>query len=349
MKNIILINVLIGFLGSIVLAWGGRGHDSICETASFLVQEPGLKSFLKSRPHIMGHLCNIPDTQWRSIDSKLRASGDPTHYIDPEVIGLIPKTMPLDLKKLNADFNGKQNQFDPSKKIFNLTREMGSSWWRVDQFMNEVAKLKMSFTSATPPQNKSEEQDIKLGFNQSTYQFMVLIGIMGHFVGDASMPYHNTTDYDGWKSGHGGIHSYYEDLVVAELSGDLQKQILEASKKYKKAEFINKKFSTLEKMRSFSQTAFDEIKLIEKLDPVIKKSEMKTEKGMSLKTAAERKAPAEAAKKMQKMMVDQMARSAVLLAHLWDQAYLSAGQPDLSKYKSYQYPNTVDFIAPDYE
>lgn len=349
MKFSILFSLLITFTTSPVLAWGGRGHDSICEAASFLVQEKGLKDFLKSRPHIMGHLCNMPDVHWKSLDSKLRAVGDPTHFIDPEVIGLVPKTVPLDLKKLNADFNGKQNQFYPEKKIFSLTQEMGSSWWRVDQFMREIAKLKTTFEKALPPQNSSEEQNEKLAFNQAGYNFMVLTGIMGHFVGDASMPYHNTTDYDGWKSGHGGIHAYYEDLVVSEISGDLHAKILRNAIPYKKAEFLSAKLSTLEKMRAFSQIAFDEIKLIQKLDPVTKKSEVKIEKGMNLRTPAERKPPSEAVKKMEKMMVQQMARSAVLLAHMWDEAYKSIGKPDLSKYKSYKYPTTVDFIAPDYE
>lgn len=349
MKFSILFSILIAFSSSSVFAWGGRGHDSICETATFLVQEKGLKDFLKSRPHIMGHLCNIPDIQWRSLPADKRALGDPTHYIDPEILGMIPKNVPLDLKILNADFNGKQNLFDPEKKIFSVTREVGSSWWRVDQFMRDIEKLKTVFESATPPQNKSEEQDEKLSFNQASYQMMIHMGIMGHFVGDASMPYHNTTDYDGYKSGHGGIHSYYEDLVVAEISGDLHNKILKQTTHFKKASFVSAKLSPLEKMRVFSQIAFDEIKLIQKMDPIIKKSEIKNEKGLSLRTAAERKAPSEAVKKMENLIIKQMARSAVLLANLWDQAYISAGRPDLSKYKSYKYPSTVEFIAPDYE
>lgn len=297
----------------------------------------------------MGHLCNIPDTQWRSIANDKKALGDPTHYIDPEIIGMIPKNVPLDLKKLNTDFNGKQNLFDPEKKIFSLTREMGSSWWRVDQFMREILKLKTTFENAVPPKNKAEEQDEKLSFNQASYQFMVYMGVMGHFIGDTSMPYHNTTDYDGYKNGHGGIHSYYEDLLVAEISGDLQNKILKQAGKYKKTPYLSASLSTLEKMRSFSQIAFDEIKIIEKLDPLIKKSELKSENGLSLRTPAERKEPSASVKKIESLIIQQMARSAVLLAHLWDQAYISAGKPDLSFYKSYKYPTTVEFIAPDYE
>ena len=47
-------------------AWGGRGHNTICEAAAFLVKNKELKEFLQLRPHIMGHLCNIPDIQWKN-------------------------------------------------------------------------------------------------------------------------------------------------------------------------------------------------------------------------------------------------------------------------------------------
>ncbi|MNL81910.1 hypothetical protein D3C87_2091530 [compost metagenome] len=43
-----------------------------------------------------------------------------------------------------------------------------------------------------------------------------------------------------------------------------------------------------------------------------------------------------------------MARGALLLANLWDEAYVQAGRPQLAAYKSYKYPFTVDFVAPDY-
>lgn len=349
MKNIILFAVLVSFHTKIVWAWGGRGHDSICETATFLVQEPGLAQFLKSKPHIMGHLCNVPDTQWRSLDKKAKSAGDPTHYVDPEILGFIPKTLPLDLKKLTTDFTGKTNQYDTEKKIFSVTREMGTSWWRVDQFMRLISGLKPIFEKAPAALAKSDEQNEQLPYNKAVYDFLVYSGVMGHFVGDTSMPYHNTTNYDGWKNGHGGIHGYYEDQVVSEISGDLHSKILKGAKKIKKADYLKSDLSTLEKMRIFSQISFDEIKKLEAWDPLIKKSEVKIENGMSLRTPAQRKLPAEALKKIEPLLISQMARSSVFLAHLWDEAYRSAGKPDLTKYKSYKYPTTVEFIFPDYE
>lgn len=327
--------------------WGGRGHDSICEVAVHLVKDASLKDFLKSRGYMMGHLCNVPDTQWRSLDSKLTAAGNPTHYIDPEIVGAIPKTLSLDLKKLKKEHTGKTNQFEPQKKIFNVPREMGTAWWRVDQFMREVVKLKPKFAKASPPQNKAEEQSESLPYNQAVYEFMTLIGVMGHYVGDLAQPLHNTADYDGWAKGHGGLHGFYEEDVVSEISADIQSLIRQEAQKIKTADWL--KGSTLEKLRAFSQVSFDEYPEILKLDPVTKKSEVKVDKGMSIRTSAERKAASTAASKLQPMIIGQMARSAKLLAHLWDEAYQSAGKPPLVQYKSHRYPTQVEFLFPDYE
>jgi hypothetical protein len=354
MKKSIPFNLLAIFLtvsfGSQALSWGGRGHDTICETAAFLVEEPGLKAFLKSRSHTMGHLCNLPDIQWRSIvDANVKASGDPTHYVEPDILGLKPTQTSTDIKKLQLEWAGKNRVDEPNKKIFQLTREMGSLWWRVDQFMRLKSQLKEGFAKSQPPANKQEEQNDQLPFNQHTYQFMVYAGLMGHFVGDASMPYHNTINFDGYKNGHGGIHAYYEEQSVSENGTELENKVYQAAKKFKIAKWKNSKLSTIEKLQIFSEEALADQKEIEKLDPIIKKSELKIENGMNLRTPAERKDASVGAKKFEPLIVKQLAKSSVMLAHLWDEAYRSVGKPELAKYKSYRYPLTADFIYPDYE
>jgi hypothetical protein len=69
---------------------------------------------------------------------------------------------------------------------------------------------------------------------------------------------------------------------------------------------------------------------------------------MKIKTAAERKPPEENLKNFSSLITEQMARSAVLLAQLWDQMYKEAGEPELKSYKSYRYPLTPEFVTPDY-
>ncbi len=328
-------------------AWGGRGHDTICQTATFLVKEKELKDFLQARPQIMGHLCNLPDTQWRNESGDVRASGDPAHFIDPEILGFKAETLPLDLKKLSLEFKGKSNALDPEEKLFSIPRQLGSMWWRVDQMMRLLVATKKDFEQAKIPQNKQDEQNESLPYNQAVYRFLTLAGIMGHYVADAAQPWHNTADYDGFLSGHGGIHSYYENEVVSIYDGDLMAKVLKRARSLKMPGV--KTGTVLEKMRAFSSLAAKDLEAVKKLDPVIKKSELKNEGGLKLKTEAQRKPASEVAAKMEPLITTQMARAAQLLADFWDEAYREAGRPHLKSYRSWRHPFKVDFISPDYE
>jgi hypothetical protein len=329
---------------SLALAWGGRGHDAICVAASFLVKDKNLAEFLKYRSHVMGHLCNIPDTYWKGLPAEITKVGNPTHFIDPEVTGLKVSEIPNDYATVVKEFTGKDNKIKPNAKIFSVPDDVGSVWWRADQFMRRIAQL--DFKEATPPEKK-QEQDDKLPYNANVYQMWVNMGLMGHFVGDAAQPFHSSADYDGYMHGHGGIHSYYEEQVVAQIGQELPDLIVKKAKILKSPSFLKPK-NTVEKMKELSVLSNKDIEKIFKLDPVIKKSEVIKDKGMEIRTAAERKSPEAGLKVFKPMIIEEMARSATLLANLWDAAYASVGRPDLSKYRSYKYPFTPDFVPPDY-
>lgn len=332
---------------NIVLAWGGRGHAAICEAAVFLVKNKSLKEYLQNKPQMMGHLCNIPDTSWRSLSEESRKYGDPTHFIDIEVLGLKIKDIPADYKKIVSTYTGTENKFKDGIKIFSVPTEFGSVWWRADQFyrlaLEEAKKLKV----LPAPANSKEEQNEDFPYNKAFYNLVVDLGLMGHFVGDAGQPYHNTSDYDGYASNHGGIHAYFEDASVAYFGADLVYQITKKANSMKSAAFIKPK-SVIEKMRALSEISSLEIKTIDKLDPVIKPSIIRIEKGMSLRTPAERKSASVGFKNFEKLIVQEMARSSLLLANLWEQAYVEAGEPAMKAYKSYRYPLVPEFVMPDY-
>lgn len=337
-----------------VLAWGGRGHHVICEAATFLVQEKALQNFLRSRSHTMGHLCNIPDTYWKSLGGEANTQGYATHFIDMDILPIPAKEFPLDYKVLIEKYTGTKNVITGSP-IHSIPKDLGSSWWRADQFYRLAVKAGKPAQSATVPANNQEEQNEKLPYNQSVYSFYVNLGLMGHFVGDNSQPYHLVADYDGYAAGHGGIHSYYEEALVSALPATLTSKVVSEGKKLQqkvksKAEsvrFLTEK-SVVAKMKAAAEISLAEIKKIEALDKVIKPSEKKSEKGMSLKTPAERQSADVMAPKFEALIVSQMARAASLLAHLWDQAYIDSGRPQLTAYRSYDYPFTPEFVAPDY-
>lgn len=328
-------------------SWGGRGHATLCEAAVYLVKSPELKQFLTMRPHTMGHLCNIPDIYWKSLPSDVRKSGDPGHYFNPEKLGLKIDEVPTDYKKIVEQYTGKPNKINEGQTLFSIPDDVGSAWWRADQFYRLALEGAKKAKAHTPPQNWKEAQDNKLPFNEGTYQMMTYMGIMGHFVGDLGQPFHVTSDHDGYAAGHGGIHNYYEEQVVSFFDADLLSKIVKEAKKMKNPKFTQNE-STLENLRALSIITYSDIKEALKVDKVIKPSVLTIDKGMSNKKPAERKPASENYKAYEKLIVRQMARSSVLLAHFWEQLYKEAGSPQVSEYGSYLYPFTPDFVKPDY-
>lgn len=329
-------------------AWGGRGHAAICESAVYLVQNENLKEYLQNKPHMMAHLCNIPDISWRSLGNQFTAHGNPTHYINAELIGAQIKDVSTDLKSIIEKYTGTENRIKENSKISSIPQDMGTNWWRADQFQRRAIQFANELKKQTAPANSKEEQDDNLAYNKSFYEMIVSMGVMGHFVGDNSQPFHVTSDHDGYAAGHGGIHSYYEDSSVAFFGPDLQTKIVAAAKKMKSTAKFLKGTGAVEKMRALGEISAGEVKAILKVDPVITPSVLKIEKGMSLKTVAKRQPANIGFKKFEKLMTVQMARASLLLAHLWDEAFAAAGNPEAKAYKSYKYPLNPEFVMPDY-
>lgn len=340
--------IAVTLYSSIGSTWGGRGHDTICRAASFLVKDKSLKEYLSNKPQMMGHLCNIPDFYWKSLGGNAAKFGNSAHFIDLEITGASIKSISLDYKKIIDEYTGKTNKLkNDGSTIKFIPTEFGSVWWRADQFSKRIQNLKGEFEKAKPPANRKEEQDNELPYNKLVYQMITDMGLMGHFVGDTSQPFHTTADYDGWIAGHGGIHAYFEDGIVSEFDGDLEALVLKKARTMTESSFL-KPATVLGKMKALSEISMNEIPAIFKLDPVIKKSSVIKEHGMEIRTEAERQSTSVAFKRMNKMILTDLARGATLLANLWDDAYEKAGRPKLNAYKSYKYPFTTDFVMPDY-
>lgn len=339
-------------------SWGQRGHHTLCDAAVFLVKEPGLKNYLQNKPNMMGHLCNVPDYHWKNLGSDARKFGDTAHFVDLELLGVPFNQIPTDYKEIINTYTGKENKFEPGI-LRSIPTEFGSNWWRADQFYKRAIASGLQIRASVAPSNKKEETDPKFPFNKSVDEFTLNIGLMGHYVGDNGQPFHLTADYDGYKKGHGGIHAFYEDDVVAQMPYDLHSKIVKEGqklqsyihskdkKKLAEVQFLKEK-TVVEKMRALGELSYNDIEKIFKIDPVITKSEMKEEKGMKIKTAAVRKSAATVSKNLEPLVVLHLARSATLLAQLWDEAYVAIGSPTIQTSKSYYFPLTPDFVMPDY-
>lgn len=359
MKKISLYLVsLVIFQCSSVWAWGGRGHHAICHHAVFLMKEKGLRDFFKARPQVLGHLCNTPDIHWKNQGGEQNRIGSPTHWLNPETIGLTLEKLPDDYKKIVKKYTGKPHKTEANKTLHNVPGELGSLWWRAEQFWKRGIAEGEKIGKSKPPVNKAEEQDTALPYNKALFGMMVNLGLMGHFVGDASMPFHSTIDHDGYLAGHGGIHWFYEDANVNEQDETFESKIIPEAKKLQaladsevksereKVQFLIEK-NPIERMRQLSIISVKEINPILEIDKVKVASEKPNKEG-SLKKPAERLTAEETKAAMEPLIIQQLARSAALLAQFWDEAYTKAGRPDLTAYRSYQYPFTPEFVPPDY-
>ena len=339
------------FITENTFAWGGRGHDTICQSAVFLVKNKTLKDFLRNKPNMLGHLCNVPDIYWRGLSPEQTKEGNRTHYVESEALGIPLKDMPLDMKALIEKYTGKEDQLKTGTKIMSLPHEMGTNWWRANQLFEMAILEGKKLKDLVAPANSKDEQNDDLPYNKHLYNMITYMGVMGHFVGDNGQPLHTNADYDGYESGHGGIHAYYEDLCVSFFEADLSVKIVKKAKtidQNSKSNQFTREKTVLEQMRALGVISNNEVKELFKLDPIITKSILKEEKGMKIKTPAVRKSPAEGQKVFANLIVTDMARSALLLAKMWDDIYVAIGKPDFKAYKSYRYPLTPDFVMPDY-
>jgi len=315
-------------------AWGERGHHLICEVATRLVQEKGLVSFMQRRGDMMGHVCNIPDIQWKSL-GPIAKSGDAAHFMDPEHLDFAIANVPVSFAAIVKD-SGKSGP-----EVADL---LGSLWWRTDQFARRAQTFARSAKAARPPKGSAEEQDNEQPYNLAVYNMTVSMGLMGHFVGDASMPYHNTSDYDGWAKGRGGIHAYYETYAVNSMDLTLVNDVMVDAKRQRADKvFPPANGTTVERMRALSTLSVADMPLVDAADEIYAPSESGPPKVFAKRPSDEAGAAA-----FRKIIVPQMARSALLLAAFWDDAYRAGGSPALGAYKSYRYPLFTEFVPLDY-
>ena len=325
------------------LAWSNRGHQIICVAATRLVHNEELRDFLAVRMEQAAHLCNIPDIFWKS-GKEQRAEGSSSHYINLDVLGLTPETVPEsyeDLIKLVAP----KLKRSPGNKIKAIAKKVGSLWWRADQFFQlAVGEAKIAKKSPIPEKSYGPDKK-KSPYEEAVFAMWTDMGLMGHFVGDASMPYHNTSDRDGWKKGHGGIHTYYEMEVIDAMDFNLLQRVYERASKLPPPAKAGQ--SVIERMRALSIAAVADIPKVEEKDKIITPS-ADTQSDEEDRVPAKRP-PAEAgAKAFDELIVDELARSARVLADLWDEVLVQGDRPSLKLYRSGRYPITPEFVAPNY-
>ena len=161
-------------------AWGFDIHRFITGEAISLLP-PGMKPFYeKHRQFIVEH--SVDPDLWRSAGFE---EEPPRHFVDLDVYGAWP------FSQLPRDYELAVAKFGREKVDKN-----GTLPWRVGEVYEQLVK---SFTQHA----KGTGQ-----YALDNAQFHS--AVLAHYVGDAHVPFHAATNYDGQLTNQHGIHSRFE-------------------------------------------------------------------------------------------------------------------------------------------
>jgi hypothetical protein len=144
------------------------------------------------------------------------------------------------------------------------------------------------------------------------------LGVMAHYSGDASMPYHATADWNGFSQGEGGIHFYLESACVDAFEPALAVEVLAQARKNRRrwlAAWGVAKNSPSQVVGVVLKESLAAVGPISKLD---QRHAVLQLAPPGSKENARRKPPAEGCQTMRPLLVERLAKGAVLTAFLWE-------------------------------
>lgn len=210
-------------------AWDYEGHHSVNELAlaSLPSNFPAFVLTPETRTRV-AYLAGEAD-RWRNETNLRNGTGlalahvnGPDHYLDLEDIfdyGLKPETLPplrydfvADIAKAREAHPEKFAPIDPARDSDHTRELSGFLPWAIAE---NYEKLQSGFSTlaalekngGTPAEIENAREDI-----------IYVMGVMGHFAGDASQPLHTTKHFNGWV-GDNPNHYTTEHTIHAWIDG----------------------------------------------------------------------------------------------------------------------------------
>lgn len=342
-------------------AWGERGHDAVARVAARLLaadEDPAVAAWgrlLSGREHMLAHLANVPDIVWRRPELKLDAVNPPSHFVDLEFIlpegkltpsYAFPTTIEEHKKRIDANCQKKGAPCAAGKDTRQRLEKAGHAPFRIQALM----------ASATEALSEVKKLDGEAK-TKAMSQALLHLGVLAHFVGDLANPHHTTADYDGWFTGQGGLHGYFESDMVDIQNLGLEYDVFTEAKRHRPAAGLAKagEEQALPMAWELLKSSHAELGSLTELDlkhSLLKKSDgdgKKDGSGAKRGKKAERRPPAEVASAYRDFIVLRLAMGADALARFWKLAWVQAQKPEVSFYRSYDYPVQPEFIPLGYD
>ena len=164
-------------------AWGQTGH-TYANTAAIgtLPPDTSLAKFFRANQVFLAAHSSDPDL-WR--DAQKVAGEGPHHFIDLDAYGTPSEFALHNLPVTRADADAKFGH--------DYVESKGTVDWTIDLWTNRLSEAM-----------KGSDPDLILAD----------AAILGHYVGDAHVPFHSALNYDGQLSGQRGIHVRFEEEMV---------------------------------------------------------------------------------------------------------------------------------------
>jgi hypothetical protein len=298
---------------SLAFGWGPLGHRIVAETAALLVADdlPTTWGPLLARHRFeLGVYAFLPDASFRHIDGAGGKLEAPSHY--------------LNLDGERADGTGR-----------------GSVDRRVAQFLGLA---EAQFDEVKKPPGGYQRGASSEGDARRIFLGLYNLGVMAHYAGDASMPFHATADWDGVALGEGGIHFYFESDCVNALEPGLAADVLASARRHRAAWVRTWKADSARTEDMVRAVLAEGLAAVADVSALDLAHAVTRRQAPGTKTPALRKPPAVGCRAMRPLIVDRLARGAVLTAALWERV-LPVGV-DFSGAADLHYSDMV--LAPDY-
>lgn len=311
-----LVATVLGALSSAALAWGPLGHRVVAETAAILVEDdlPASWGPIIARHRFeLGVYAFLPDAAFRHADGASGRVEGPTHYLY------------LDDRSGEADRAGTVDR-------------------RIVQFL-ELARDALEDVRA--PKGGYQRGATAEGDARRVYVGLYDLGVMAHYSGDASMPYHATSDTNGYSRGEGGIHFYFESDCVNALEPGLAADVLAAARKNRTRWLRAWRADPKRPLPLIKAVLEDSLAAVAKVSELDRLHAVTRLQPAGSKTDAQRKPASSGCRKMRSLLVDRLARGAVLTAVLWESVL--PGGVDFSGASSLQFSDmelAADYVTP---
>jgi hypothetical protein len=200
--SILAIFVAVQLTSRPAAAWDYEGHRVVNQLALACLPT-NFPAFVRApaAQERIAFLSGEPD-RWRNVaDLPLRHLNGPDHYIDLEELelyGLTPQTLPFlrydfvaHLALARAAHPEKFPPVDPAKNEDHTRELVGFLPWAI---VENMGKLKSGFSYLKAFEEYGTLEEVA----NAQQNIIYVMGVMSHYVGDASQPLHTTIHHHGW-------------------------------------------------------------------------------------------------------------------------------------------------------